>query len=205
MCAISSDAIDALGMTPAVTGLMILTGGTGPVAGRAITVKIGAGPSPPGVTRHLLHRRGRSRRPRQRDRLVVERLRQGLIDAAGAGAAFCRAAAKHRGIAGSIVDGLLHPRRRGRHRQGRPVRVYARGCAGAAPRVGAVHEAGCPVPTRLGEATVVPGRRSWRPTAAAVWSSRPHASPTCSHAPRRSSPRATRWPPPSSAASRCPG
>ncbi|MBV9238960.1 MAG: hypothetical protein JOZ94_24235, partial [Xanthobacteraceae bacterium] len=47
-----SDAIDALGMTPAVTGL-VLTSGKGPIAGRAITVKIGIGPSPPGVTRHL--------------------------------------------------------------------------------------------------------------------------------------------------------
>ena len=44
-----SDAIDALGMTPAVTGL-VLTSGKGPIAGRAITVKIGIGPSPPGVT-----------------------------------------------------------------------------------------------------------------------------------------------------------
>jgi 4-hydroxy-4-methyl-2-oxoglutarate aldolase len=32
-----SDAIDALGMTPAVTGL-VLTSGKGPIAGRAITV-----------------------------------------------------------------------------------------------------------------------------------------------------------------------
>ena len=37
-----SDAIDALGMTPAVTGL-VLTSGARPIAGRAITVRIGAG------------------------------------------------------------------------------------------------------------------------------------------------------------------
>ncbi len=142
-----SDAIDALGMTPAVTGL-ILTSGTGPIAGRAITVKIGAGPSPPGVTRHLstaaVEAGGLD------NVIVVEQLTG--IDAAGWGGILSRAA-KHRGIAGSIVDGLTRDVEEA-NKVAYP--VYARGCTARTAR-GRIHEAGCQVPIRLGEATVVPG------------------------------------------------
>jgi regulator of RNase E activity RraA len=47
-----SDALDALGLTPAVTGIKPVSAGQ-PIAGRAITVKLMAGQAPAGVTRHL--------------------------------------------------------------------------------------------------------------------------------------------------------
>src|SRR5262249_35314419 len=142
-----SDAIDALGMTPAVTGL-ILTSGTGPVAGRAITVKIGAGPSPPGVTRHLSTAAVEAGGP---DNVIVVEQLTG-IDAAGWGGILSRAA-QHRGIAGSIVDGLTRDVEEA-NKIGYP--VYARGCTARTAR-GRIHEAGCQVPIRLGETTVTPG------------------------------------------------
>jgi regulator of RNase E activity RraA len=95
-----SDALDALSMTPAVTGL-VLTSGARPIAGRAITVRIGAGPSPPGVTRHLSTAAVEAGGP---DNVIVVEQRTGL-DAAGWGGILSRAA-QHRGVAGSIVDGL---------------------------------------------------------------------------------------------------
>jgi 4-hydroxy-4-methyl-2-oxoglutarate aldolase len=142
-----SDAIDALGMTPAVTGL-VLTSGKGPVAGRAITVKIGIGPSPPGVTRHLSTAAVEAGGP---DNVIVVEQLTG-IDAAGWGGILARAA-RHRGIAGSIVDGLTRDVEEA-DKVGYP--VYARGCTARTAR-GRIHEAGCQVPIRFGDHTVVPG------------------------------------------------
>lgn len=143
----TSDAIDALGMTPAVTGLL-LTSGKGPIAGRAITVKIGIGPSPPGVTRHLSTAAVEAGGP---DNVIVVEQLTG-IDAAGWGGILSRAA-RHRGIAGSIVDGLTRDVEEA-DKVGYP--VYARGCTARTAR-GRIHEAGCQVPIRFGDHTVVPG------------------------------------------------
>jgi 4-hydroxy-4-methyl-2-oxoglutarate aldolase len=142
-----SDAIDALGMTPAVTGL-VLTSGKGPIAGRAITVKIGIGPSPPGVTRHLSTAAVEAGGP---DNVIVVEQLTG-IDAAGWGGVLSRAA-RHRGIAGSIVDGLTRDVEEA-DKVSYP--VYARGCTARTAR-GRIHEAGCQVPIRFGDHTVVPG------------------------------------------------
>ena len=142
-----SDAIDALGMTPAVTGL-VLTSGKGPIAGRAITVKIGIGPSPPGVTRHLSTAAVEAGGP---DNVIVVEQLTG-IDAAGWGGILSRAA-RHRGIAGSIVDGLTRDVEEA-DKVGYP--VYARGCTARTAR-GRIHEAGSQVPIRFGDHTVVPG------------------------------------------------
>ena len=142
-----SDAIDALGMTPAVTGL-VLTSGKGPIAGRAITVKIGIGPSPPGVTRHLSTAAVEAGGP---DNVIVVEQLTG-IDAAGWGGILSRAA-RHRGIAGSIVDGLTRDVEEA-DKVSYP--VYARGCTARTAR-GRVHEAGCQVPIRFGDHMVVPG------------------------------------------------
>jgi len=142
-----SDAIDALGMTPAVTGL-VLTSGKGPIAGRAITVKIGIGPSPPGVTRHLSTAAVEAGGP---DNVIVVEQLTG-IDAAGWGGILSRAA-RHRGIAGSIVDGLTRDVEEA-DKVAYP--VYARGCTARTAR-GRIHEAGCQVPIRFGDHTVVPG------------------------------------------------
>jgi regulator of RNase E activity RraA len=142
-----SDAIDALGMTPAVTGL-VLTSGKGPIAGRAITVKIGIGPSPPGVTRHLSTAAVEAGGP---DNVIVVEQLTG-IDAAGWGGILSRAA-RHRGIAGSIVDGLTRDVEEA-DKVSYP--VYARGCTARTAR-GRIHEAGCQVPIRFGDHTVAPG------------------------------------------------
>ena len=142
-----SDAIDALGMMPAVTGL-VLTSGKGPIAGRAITVKIGIGPSPPGVTRHLSTAAVEAGGP---DNVIVVEQLTG-IDAAGWGGILSRAA-RHRGIAGSIVDGLTRDVEEA-DKVSYP--VYARGCTARTAR-GRVHEAGCQVPIRFGDHMVVPG------------------------------------------------
>src|SRR5215470_11908020 len=137
-----SAAIDALGMTPAVTGL-VLTSGARPIAGRAITVRIGAGPSPPGVTRHLstaaVEAGGSD------NVIVVEQLTG--IDAAGWGGILSRAA-QHRGIAGSICDGPTRDVEEA-NKIGYPVT--------ARTARGRIHEAGCQVPIRIGDATVTPG------------------------------------------------
>ena len=142
-----SDAIDALGMTPAVTGL-VLTSGKGPIAGRAITVKIGIGPSPPGVTRHLSTAAVEAGGP---DNVIVVEQLTG-IDAAGWGGILSRAA-RHRGIAGSIVDGLTRDVEEA-DKVSYP--VYARGCTARTAR-GRVHEAGCLVPIGFGDHMAVPG------------------------------------------------
>jgi regulator of RNase E activity RraA len=142
-----SDAIDALGMTPAATGL-VLTSGKGPIAGRAITVKIGIGPSPPGVTRHLSTAAVEAGGP---DNVIVVEQLTG-IDAAGWGGILSRAA-RHRGIAGSIVDGLTRDVEEA-DKVSYP--VYARGCTARTAR-GRIHEAGCQVPIRFGDHTVAPG------------------------------------------------
>jgi hypothetical protein len=124
-----SDALDALSMTPAVTGL-VLTSGARPIAGRAITVRIGAGPSPPGVTRHLSTAAVEAGGP---DNVIVVEQRTG-VDAAGWGGILSRAA-QHRGVAGSIVDGLTRDVEEA-NKLGYP--VYARGCTARR-----IHGAGC--------------------------------------------------------------
>ena len=147
-----SDAIDALGLTPAVTGLVLTSGagenGARPIAGRAVTVKIGAGPSPPGVSRHLSTAAVEAGGP---DNVIVVEQLTG-IDAAGWGGILSRAA-QHRGIAGSICDGLTRDVEEA-NKIGYP--VYARGCTARTAR-GRIHEAGCQVPIRIGDATVTPG------------------------------------------------
>jgi 4-hydroxy-4-methyl-2-oxoglutarate aldolase len=147
-----SDAIDALGLTPAVTGLVLTSGasdnGARPIAGRAVTVKIGTGPSPPGVSRHLSTAAVEAGGP---DNVIVVEQFTG-IDAAGWGG-ILSGAAQHRGIAGSIVDGLTRDVEEA-NKIGYP--VYARGCTARTAR-GRIHEAGCQVPIRIGDATVMPG------------------------------------------------
>jgi 4-hydroxy-4-methyl-2-oxoglutarate aldolase len=142
-----SDALDALGLAAAVTGL-IATSGAKPVAGRAVTVRIGAGPSPPGVTRHLSTAAVEAGGP---DNVIVVEQRTG-IDAAGWGGILSRAA-QHRGIAGAIVDGPARDVEEA-NKLGYP--VYARGCTARTAR-GRIHEAGFDVSIRLGDAVVMPG------------------------------------------------
>ncbi len=94
-----SDALDALGLPPAVTGLIQASAGK-PIAGRAVTVKLIAGNAPGGSTRHLCTHAVEAAGP---DNIIVIEQRSG-IDAAAWGGILSRAA-QVRGIAGTVIDG----------------------------------------------------------------------------------------------------
>ncbi|HWL03677.1 MAG TPA: hypothetical protein VNQ99_01920 [Xanthobacteraceae bacterium] len=142
-----SDAMDALGLDPAVTGL-VATSAPRPVAGRAITVQLAAGPAPAGVNRHLCTAAVEAGGPN--DVIVVEQ-RTGL-DAAAWGGILSRAALKQ-GIAATLIDGPARDVEEA-NRLGYP--VYARSTTARTAR-SRIHEVACQVPVRLGDATVTPG------------------------------------------------
>jgi 4-hydroxy-4-methyl-2-oxoglutarate aldolase len=142
-----SDALDALGMTPAVTGL-VATSGARPIAGRAVTVRLAAGPATHNVTRHLCTTAVEAAGP---DDVIVVEQRTGL-DAAAWGGLLSRAA-KYRNVAGTIVDG---PVRDIEDALKLDYAVYARSTTARTAR-GRVHEAACQVPVRCGDITVTPG------------------------------------------------
>ena len=146
-CCDLSDALDALGLTPSVTGLRALTAQT-PIAGRAVTCKLEAGPAPAGVSRHLGTASVEAAGPS--DVIIVEQ-RSGL-DAAGWGGILSRAAQK-RGVAGTIVEG---PARDIEEAIKIEYPIYARSGTARTAR-GRIHESSYQVPVTLGDATVNPG------------------------------------------------
>jgi 4-hydroxy-4-methyl-2-oxoglutarate aldolase len=143
-----SDALDALGMPPAVTGL-VATSAARSIAGRAVTAQLAAGSAPPSAERkHLCTAAVEQAGP---DDVIVVEQRTG-IDAAGWGGILSRAA-RYRGIAGTIVDG---PVRDAPEAVRLDYPVYARGATARTAR-GRIHEVACQVPIRLGDTTVSPG------------------------------------------------
>jgi 4-hydroxy-4-methyl-2-oxoglutarate aldolase len=143
-----SDALDALGMAPAVTGL-VATSVVRPIAGRAVTVQLAAGSASSSAERkHLCT--AAVEQAGVDDVIVVEQ-RTG-IDAAGWGGILSRAA-RHRGIAGTIVDG---PVRDVDEATGLDYPVYARSVTARTAR-GRIYEVACQVPIRIGDATLSPG------------------------------------------------
>jgi len=142
-----SDAIDALGLPPAVTGLMP-TSATKPIAGRAVTVKFAAGPAPADVHRHACTGAVEAAGPN--DVIVVEQ-RTG-VEGAGWGGILSRAA-RHRGIAGTIVDG---PARDIEESDRNGYTVYARACIPRTAR-NRIHETAFQVPIMFGHLTLNPG------------------------------------------------
>jgi 4-hydroxy-4-methyl-2-oxoglutarate aldolase len=142
-----SDALDALGLPPAITGL-VATSAARPIAGRAVTVQLAAGPPPSAARRHLCTAAVEAAGP---DDVIVIEQRTG-IDAAGWGGILSRAA-QQRGIAGTMVDG---PARDIEEAVQLGYTVYARSCTARTAR-GRIHEAACQVAIRLGETTVAPG------------------------------------------------
>jgi 4-hydroxy-4-methyl-2-oxoglutarate aldolase len=143
-----SDALDALGMAAAVTGLAA-TSGVRPIAGRAVTVQLAAGPAPFSAERkHLCTTVVETAGP---DDVIVVEQRTG-IDAAAWGGILSRAA-RRRGIAGTIVDG---PVRDVEEAMKLDYPVYARGTTARTAR-GRIHEAAFQVSIRLGDMTVSPG------------------------------------------------
>src|SRR4051812_23993001 len=142
-----SDALDALGLPPAVTGL-VATSGARPIAGRAVTVKLAAGQAPPAVTRHLCTAAVEAAGA---DEVIVIEQRTGL-DAASWGGLLSRAA-KRRKVTGTIVDG---PTRDVEDAIKLDYTVYARSTTARTAR-GRIHESECQTTIRCGETTVSPG------------------------------------------------
>jgi regulator of RNase E activity RraA len=142
-----SDALDALGLPAAVTGL-VPTSAARPIAGRAVTVKLAAGQAPAGVTRHLCTAAVEAAGP---DDVIVIEQRTGL-DAASWGGLLSRAA-KRRGVAGTIVDG---PTRDVEDAIKLDYAVYARSTTARTAR-GRIHEAACQIAIRCGDTDVSPG------------------------------------------------
>ena len=142
-----SDAIDALDLEPAVTGLFG-TGITKPVAGRAVTVKFAPGAAPASTTRHACTGAVEAGGP---DDIIVVEQRTG-VDGAGWGGILSRAAKKN-GIAGAIVDG---PARDIEESDGVGFVVFARSRTSRTAR-NRIHETAFQVPIKFGDLTVTPG------------------------------------------------
>ena len=143
-----SDALDALGMAPAVTGL-VATSVARPIAGRAVTVQLGAGSASSSAERK--HLCTAAVEQAGLDDVIVVEQRTG-IDAAAWGGVLSRAA-RHRSIAGTIVDGPVRDVDEAT-RLGYP--VYARSVTARTAR-GRIYEVACQVPIRIGDTTLSPG------------------------------------------------
>ena len=145
-CAVS-DALDQLGLTPAVTGIAALTVRRR-VCGRVVTVRLSEGPAPSGATSHLgtiaIERAAAG------EVIVVEQ-RTGL-DAAGWGGILSNAA-HLRGVEGVIVEG---PARDIDEAAELGFPVFARSATARTAR-GRVHEAATGAPVRVGDAVVETG------------------------------------------------
>jgi regulator of RNase E activity RraA len=143
-----SDALDALGLAPAATGLMA-TSIARPIAGRAVTVQLAPGsPALSAERKHLCTAAVEDAGP---DEVIVVEQRTG-IDAAAWGGILSRAA-RHRGIAGTIVDG---PVRDVEEAIRLDYPVYARSATARTAR-GRIHEVAWRVPIRVGDIPVSSG------------------------------------------------
>jgi 4-hydroxy-4-methyl-2-oxoglutarate aldolase len=146
-CCAISDALDKLKLSGVVSGLPQLAG-SGRIAGRAITMKLGVGAPPPGPARHLGTAAIEAARPG--DVIVVEQ-RSGVE--AGSWGGILTLGAQLRGVAGVVADG--------------PVRdideaktfnfpVFARACTARTAR-GRVVELATNGPVEIGGVSVNPG------------------------------------------------
>lgn len=142
-----SDALDALGLAPAVTGLRPLSV-VKPIAGRAVTFRLATGPARAEVKRHLGTAAVEASGP---DHVIVAEQRTG-IDAAAWGGILSRAA-RCRGAAGVIIDG---PARDIEEAAAIGFPIYGRGSTARTAR-GRIHEAEFQQPVQLGDLTVQPG------------------------------------------------
>ena len=146
-CCAVSDALDKLGLAGVVTGLPRLST-TRRIAGRAVTMKLGAGEAPAGPVRHLGTAAIEACRPG--DVIVVEQ-RSGID--AGSWGGLLTLGAKMRGVSGVVADG--------------PVRdideaithdfpVFARACTSRTAR-GRIVELATNGPVTIGDIGVMPG------------------------------------------------
>lgn len=146
-CCAVSDALDKLKLGGVVSGLPQRSG-SGRIAGRAVTIRIGTGAPPPGPPRHLGTTAVEAANPG--DVIVVEQ-RSGVE--AGSWGGILTLAAKLRGIAGVVADG---PVRDIDEAKGMDFPVFARSCTARTAR-GRVVELGTNGPVQIGEVTVHAG------------------------------------------------
>ena len=138
-CAVS-DALDKLGLPGAITGLPQRSG-TGRIAGRAVTMKVGPGQPPPGPPRHLGCTAIEAAGP---DDVIVVEQRSGIE--AGCWGGLLTLGAKVRGVAGVVADG---PLRDVDEAIGYEFTVFSRSLTSRTAR-GRVVELGTQVPVTLG-------------------------------------------------------
>ncbi|MGU7784802.1 RraA family protein [Burkholderia sp. PU8-34] len=146
-CCAVSDALDKLDMPGVVSGLPQRSG-TGRIAGRAVTVKLGTGAVPPGPPVHL----GCTAIEQAGDENVIVVEQRSGIDA-GCWGGLLSLAAKVRGVAGVVADG---PVRDIDEAVACDLPVF---CAATTARTarGRVVEKGTNVPVRIGDITVDAG------------------------------------------------
>ena len=146
-CCAVCDALDKLKLPGAVTGLPQRSG-TGRIAGRAITVKLGTGAPPPGPARHLGCTAIEAAGP---DHVIVVEQKSGVE--AGCWGGLLSLGAKVRGVAGVVADG---PVRDIDEAIGYEFPVFSRALTSFTAR-GRVVEQGTNVPVEIGAVTVQAG------------------------------------------------
>ncbi len=145
VCAVS-DALDKLKISGVVTGIPQLAG-TGRIAGRVVTVKLGVGQPPSGPVRHLGTAGIEAAEPG--DVIVIEQ-RTGVD--AGSWGGILSLGAQLRGIVGVIADG---PVRDVDEAEGFGFAIFGRGTTCRTAR-GRIIEVGTNVPIHVGGVTVEP-------------------------------------------------
>ena len=143
-CCALSDALDSLGLKGAVTGLR-QESGSGRIAGRAITVKVGVGSPPPGPPRHLGTAAIEAGGP---DNIIVIEQRSGIE--AGCWGGLLTLGAKARGIGGVVADGPVRDIDEARA-HGFAIFTHRMTCLTARGRV---VELGTNVPVTIGDVSV---------------------------------------------------
>ena len=146
-CCALSDALDKLKLPGVVSGLPQLAG-SGRIAGRAVTMKLGIGPPQSGPVRHLGTAAVEAARPG--DVIVIEQ-RSGVE--AGSWGGILTLGAKLRGVAGVVADGPVRDIDEAKNFN---FPLFARGCTARTAR-GRVVELASNGPVEIGTVTVNPG------------------------------------------------
>lgn len=146
-CCALSDALDKLKLTGVVSGLPQLSG-SGRIAGRAVTMRAGAGAPPPGPPRHLGAKAIEAAKPG--DIIVIEQ-KSGVE--AGSWGGILTLGAQLRGVAGVVADG---PVRDIDEAKGYGFPIFARGCTARTAR-GRIVELSSGAPVEIGDIQVRPG------------------------------------------------
>jgi 4-hydroxy-4-methyl-2-oxoglutarate aldolase len=146
-CCAVSDALDKLKLGGVVSGLPQLSG-SGRIAGRVVTMKLGTGTPPPGPVRHLGTTAIEAAKAGE---VIVVEQRSGVE--AGSWGGILTLGAKLRGVAGVIADG---PVRDIDEAKGMEFPVFARACTARTAR-GRVVEMATNGPVEIGTVKVNPG------------------------------------------------